>query len=65
MSHMLWSNRKIETNAAAKIILMVVTLYTFTGCAGNYGSLRKNGEKRRILRWQKEHEWVDADTVNA
>jgi hypothetical protein len=32
---MLWAKRKIETNTVAKIILMMVTLYIFTGCAGN------------------------------
>jgi hypothetical protein len=47
---MLWVKRKIETNITSVIILMIVTLSTFNGCASNYGSLRKNGDVNRIFK---------------
>jgi hypothetical protein len=50
MLYTLWAKRKIETNIAYVIILVIVTLPTFTGCAGNYGSLRKNGEVNSIFK---------------
>ena len=50
MLYKLWIQRNIETNITSLIILIIVALYTFTGCAGNYGSLRKNGDVNRIFK---------------
>jgi hypothetical protein len=47
---MLWPKRKIETNIASVIIIIIVILHIFTGCAGHYGSLRIDGDINRIFK---------------
>jgi hypothetical protein len=44
------AKRIIKTNIAPVIIIIIVTLHTFSGCAGNYGGLRKNGDVNRIFK---------------